>query len=140
MKNIMVNLFLLCFSLVIGGFIFLIWEVMTFFGLDIQTLLFVFILLLIPIGIIGMSWWMGDDFDLIKFNNIWPVILAFFWVSCWPVLDYCSSFPHVEFLANDDPILLGKNIAWWSKWYIKVGVFISIIGLGYVWKRNSDRY
>ncbi|VWC46165.1 hypothetical protein BAR24066_07381 [Burkholderia arboris] len=128
---------------VIGGivalFAYLVWQFSTLFGLDMSTGASVFFRLLFLAALVGGAWWFGNDFDIIKLSNIWPIVLALFWACWWPALDYWSSQTGVRFSAlaydQSSPSLMDSDTVWWAAWYTKGGIFAAILGLGYLGKR-----
>lgn len=124
---------------VVALFIYLLWQFSTFFGLDMDTGASVFIRLLMFVAFVGASWWLGNDYEIIRLSNIWPIVLALFWVCWWPALNYWSSGTRLGFNAptygRASPSPISVDTVWWAAWYTKWGILVAILGLGYFWKR-----
>jgi hypothetical protein len=120
--------------LVIGGVVaiaaYVIWQFSTFFNLDISSGASVFGRLIGWVVLAGASWKFGDDIEQIRPGAIWPILLASFWACWWPALAHWASqvFP---FSSEVEAI-------WWNAWYFKWGVFVAILGLGYLIKKIID--
>lgn len=124
---------------VVALFIYLLWQFSTFFGLDMDTGASVFIRLLMFVAFVGASWWLGNDYEIIRLSNIWPIVLALFWACWWPALDYWSAGTGLRFSApaygRSSPGPISVDTVWWAAWYTKWGILVAILGLGYFWKR-----
>ncbi len=124
---------------VVALFAYLVWQFSTLFGLDMGTGVTVFFRLLMLVAIVGAAWWFSNGYDIIRLGNIWPIVLALFWVCWWPALDYWSTGTGLRFSApaygRASPGPISVDAVWWAAWYTKWGILVAILGLGYLWKK-----
>lgn len=123
---------LLAIGSVVAIIAYIIWQFSTFFGLDMSSGASVFGRLVVLFILVGVSWKFGDDFEPIRFGNIWPILLALLWSCCWPALDFWASKQFPSFLNSEEVSI------WWDAWYTKWGVFAAFIGLGYLVKKTMN--
>ena len=138
--------------LILGAFLLFvlwIWKISGQVNLDFDTILKVFIRLILVIVVLIASWWASNqlDIDKIRLGNTWPLFLAAFWWCLWPALDYWSLPFHVPtnvLSYQDFEEHTSLHPDWRGAWYTKWGIFFGLIGLGYFAKKIfrifSDRY
>jgi len=122
----------------IAAFImFCVWKFSTALNLDLSTGGSVIFRMVVVLGLTGISWKFGDDFWVIALENTWPILLALFWWSWWPALDFWSNpIPlSSEFLPPGFDRIRETPI-WWAAWYTKWGVSAFILGAGYLWNKT----
>jgi len=120
-----------------GGFVlFCVWWFSTIFGLDMGTSAKVMGLLAIPIvlGVVSLKFFDGY-YDMLRFGNVWPVLLGLVWVAWWPALDYWAAHSGYSLSLYDEDVTV-----WWNAWYTEIGVLAAIIGGGFLAKKLVSDY
>jgi hypothetical protein len=126
---------LLVAILVFGGIAFAVWQFSTLFGLDMSTGASVMFRLMLVAALAAGSWKFGDDVDLIRLGNVWPVLLGLVWVAWWPALDYWAAHAGYRLSLSDEDVTV-----WWNAWYTEFGVLVAIIGGGFLTKKLVSDY
>lgn len=70
-------------------------------------------------GATALSFTHGDAFSFTRLKNVWPALVAAFWISWWPALDdwdIISSFPALS-IDQAESVLRGG--AWWDSNWVK---------------------
>jgi hypothetical protein len=137
MRNRNDNDLALLFMILGGGFIlFCVWWFSTALALDMSTGGKVMGLLAIPIalGIASLKYFDGD-YDVLRFGNVWPVLLGLVSIAFWPALDYWAA--HIGFR----PALYDEDVTvWWNAWYTELGALVVFVGGGYGAKKFINDY
>ncbi|MFL9999238.1 hypothetical protein PQR34_45035 [Paraburkholderia sediminicola] len=129
------TLVLLAIIVIGGGIAFAVWQFSTLFGLDMSTGGSVMGRLVGVAVLAILSWKFGDDFDVVRLGNIWPILLGLAWASWWPGLDYWAAHAEPHFSLSDEDVTV-----WWNAWYTEFGVLAAFIGGGYLIKKMSSDY
>ncbi len=116
---------------ILGVGAYVVWQFSTFFGLDINTGGSVLLRMVGLAGLIAGSWKLGDDIDLFRLGNVWPILLGLLWGCWWPALDYWAAQQMPSFLQEEATV-------WWDAWYTQWGVLVAIIGVGYLIRKICD--
>lgn len=120
-----------------GGFIlFCVWWFSTTFGLDMSTGGKVMGLLVIPIALGAASlYFFGGYYDMLRFGNVWPILLGLVWAAWWPALDYWASHAGYRLSLYDEDVTV-----WYNAWYTELGGLAALIGGGYFAKKLVRDY
>lgn len=119
-----------------GSILFCVWWFSTTFGLDMSTGGKVMGLLAIPIALGAASLKFFDDYyDMLRFGNVWPVLLGLVWLAWWPALDYWAAHAGYRLSLYDEDVTV-----WYNAWYTEFGVLAALIGGSYFAKKLVSDY
>ncbi|MEI7429270.1 MAG: hypothetical protein WCL27_02365 [Betaproteobacteria bacterium] len=117
----------------VGVIAFVVWQFSTMFGLDMATGFSVLVRLGGFVLLVMGCFWLRDSYE-VTFGQLWPILLAIFWVCWWPALDHWATKDIPSFASYE----FGQTILWWNSMYTKLGVLFGLIVLGYAANRFID--